>query len=58
MEKMGDVFRLFDHGDGEWQQFIDSIKITNIHGWTGQEWYLDFLLSLLLVRMEWVKARF
>lgn len=39
---MGDVFRLFDHGDGEWQQFIDSIKITNIHGWTGQEMVFRF----------------
>lgn len=36
------LFRQFDHGDGEWQQFIKSIKITNIHGWTGQEMQFKF----------------
>ena len=32
-----EIFRQFNQGDGEWHQFIKSIKITNIHGWQGQE---------------------
>ena len=32
-----EVFKQFDHGDGQWQQFINTIKITNIHGWRGQQ---------------------
>ena len=36
--------RQFKHGaaDSEWKQFIKSIKITNIHGWTGQEIAFNF----------------
>lgn len=37
MGNIEEIFRQFNHGDGEWKQFIQSIKITNIHGWTGQE---------------------
>lgn len=37
MGEIEEIFRQFNHGNGEWQQFIRSIKITNIHGWTGQE---------------------
>lgn len=43
--KMGEIenlFRQFNHGDGEWKQFIKKIKITNIHGWTGQEMQFNF----------------
>lgn len=32
-----EIFRQFKHGEGEWKQFIKSIKITNIHGWQGQK---------------------
>ncbi len=42
MGEIEQLFRQFDHGDGEWQQFIKSIKITNIHGWTGQEMQFKF----------------
>lgn len=34
--------RQFDHGNGEWKQFLDSIKIENIHGWEGQELSFKF----------------
>ena len=37
MGEIQEIFRQFNHGDGEWKQFIHSIKVTNIHGWTGQE---------------------
>lgn len=42
MALIGDLFRQFNHGNGEWQQFIKSIKITNIHGWNGQTMRFDF----------------
>lgn len=42
MGEIENLFRQFNHGDGEWQQFIKSIKITNIHGWTGQEMQFNF----------------
>lgn len=42
MGEIENLFRQFNHGDGEWKQFIKSIKITNIHGWTGQEMQFDF----------------
>lgn len=42
MGEIEQLFRQFDHGDGEWQKFIKSIKITNIHGWTGQEMQFKF----------------
>ena len=37
MDDINELFRQFNHGEGEWKQFINSIKITNIHGWNGQE---------------------
>ncbi len=38
MEKIHEIMRQFDHGNGnQWMQFINSIKIDNIHGWSGQE---------------------
>lgn len=42
MGEIENLFRQFNHGDGEWKQFIKSIKITNIHGWTGQEMQFNF----------------
>ena len=42
MGEIEQLLRQLDHGDGEWQQFIKSIKITNIHGWTGQEMQFKF----------------
>lgn len=43
-EEIKSIMRQFKHGaaDSEWKQFIKSIKITNIHGWTGQEIAFDF----------------
>lgn len=43
-EEINNIKRQFKHGapDGEWKQFIESIKISNIHGWTGQELTFKF----------------
>ncbi len=37
MGEIQEIMRQFNHGEGEWQQFIKSIKVSNLHGWTGQE---------------------
>ena len=37
MGEKEELFRQFNQGNGNWQQFIKSIKIVNIHGWQGQE---------------------
>ncbi|KJS15388.1 MAG: hypothetical protein VR69_13625 [Peptococcaceae bacterium BRH_c4b] len=42
MGEIQEIMRQFDHGNGEWQQFIKSIKINNIHGWTNQEMLFKF----------------
>lgn len=42
MSEIREIFRQFNHGRGEWKQFIKSIKISNIHGWNGQEVLFDF----------------
>jgi len=42
MREIQEIMRQFDHGNGEWQQFIKSIKINNIHGWTNQEMNFRF----------------
>ena len=36
MDEVNEIFRQFHQGHGEWKKFINSIKITNIHGWSGQ----------------------
>lgn len=42
MGEIEEIFRQFNHGNGEWKQFIKAIKITNIHGWTGQEIHFNY----------------
>ena len=37
-----EIFRQFNQGHGEWHQFIESIKIDNIHGWHEQEIHFDY----------------
>lgn len=37
-----EIMRQYNHGDGEWKQFIDSITISNIHGWNGQKMQFRF----------------
>lgn len=43
---MSDVINLikrdFKQGKGEWHQFLNSISISNIHGWNGQEMQFQF----------------
>jgi predicted ATPase len=42
MGEIQEIMRQFNHGSGEWKQFIESIKINNIHGWTNQEMLFKF----------------
>lgn len=42
MGEIQEIMRQFDHGNGEWKQFIKSIKINNIHGWEDQEMLFKF----------------
>lgn len=42
MGEIQEIMRQFNHGNGEWQQFIKSIKINNIHGWSNQEMLFKF----------------
>lgn len=42
MGEIQEIMRQFDHGNGEWKQFIKSIKINNVHGWTNQEMVFNF----------------
>ncbi|WP_379134601.1 ATP-dependent endonuclease [Paenibacillus sp. sgz500958] len=42
MGEIQEIMRQFNQGNGEWQQFIKSIKINNIHGWTDQEMFFKF----------------
>lgn len=42
MSEFGDIYRQFNQGNGEWKQFIRSIKISNLHGWDGQEIIFNF----------------
>ena len=42
VKEIHEIMRQFDHGYGEWKQFIESIKISNIHGWNGQEMKFEF----------------
>lgn len=41
-EIINEIFRQFNQGNGEWHQFLKSIKITNIHGWGGQEMFFQY----------------
>ena len=51
MDEIKNIMRQFRHGamDSEWKQFIKSIKISNIHGWTGQELILNFPVVAIVV---------
>ena len=44
MGEIQEIMRQFCHGgDGcQWHKFLRSIKIENIHGWTGQEVKFNF----------------
>ncbi|MBR5622252.1 MAG: AAA family ATPase [Opitutales bacterium] len=38
MSDIQEIMHQFDHGRGnQWMQFVNSITVDNIHGWTGQE---------------------
>lgn len=47
MDDMGELFRQFNHGEGEWKQFVNSIRISNIHGWNGQE--IKFMFPVVAI---------
>lgn len=42
MGEIQEIMRQFNQGNGEWKQFIKSIKIDKIHGWTNQEMFFKF----------------
>lgn len=42
MGEIQEIMKQFKQGDGEWHQFLKSIKITNLHGWDGQEMHFRF----------------
>lgn len=37
MRELNELFKAYNQGNGGWQNFLKSIKISNIHGWNGQE---------------------
>lgn len=47
MGEIQEIMRQFAHGTGEWKQFLNSIKIENIHGWNGQE--LEFRFPVVAI---------
>ena len=47
MSEIQEIMRQFAHGTGEWQLFLNSIKIENIHGWNGQE--LEFKFPVVAI---------
>ena len=47
MGEVQEIFRQFNHGNGEWKQFVESIRITNIHGWNGQK--IEFRFPVVAV---------
>lgn len=47
MGEIQEIFRQFNQGNGEWKQFVKSIKITNIHGWNGQK--IEFRFPVVAV---------
>lgn len=59
MGEIENIIRQFRHGEGdsEWKQFMKSIKIANIHGWTGQEIHFKFPVVAIVGEMELGKAR-
>ena len=50
MGEIQEIMKKFKHGDtdGEWKQFIKSIKIKNLHGWTGQEMLFRFPVTAIV----------
>lgn len=46
MNDIEENFKQFNQG--EWKQFIKSIKITNIHGWEGQEVVFNYPVVVLV----------
>lgn len=42
MGTIQEIMRDFAHGTGKWQHFINSVKISNIHGWNNQEMFFRF----------------
>lgn len=37
MGELEKLFKAYDHGNGGWQNYLKSIRISNVHGWDGQE---------------------
>lgn len=58
MGEIQEIMRQFAHGTGEWKQFLNSIKIENIHGWNGQELEFRFPVVAIVAERNWQKHIF
>lgn len=47
MGELQELFKAYNHGAGPWHQFLKSIKVTNIHGWNGQE--IEFRFPIVAI---------
>lgn len=47
MGELQELYRAYNHGNGNWNSFLKSIKITNIHGWEGQE--IEFRFPIVAI---------
>lgn len=57
MGEIQDLMRQFDHGNGEWKQFLKSIKINNIHRWENQELIFKFPVVAIVWR-KWDRKKY
>lgn len=48
MGEIEEIYRQFNHGHGEWKNFINTIKISNIHGWNDQEMVFRYPVTALV----------
>lgn len=42
IQEINEICKQFKHGRGEWQQFLESICVDNIHGWHKQKINFEF----------------
>ena len=47
MSALEELLKKYENGADNWQNFLKSIKITNIHGWNGQE--IEFKFPIVAI---------
>ncbi len=47
MGELQELFKAYNQGNGEWHNYLKSIKISNIHGWDGQE--IEFRFPIVAI---------